>query len=346
MPVISHPADFDADDVFVDLEPVLGHRMYLKCEGFNFAGSIKLKAAAAMIGAAEEAGRLRPGSALVESSSGNLGVALAMIAASRGYRFECVTDERCNVTTRRMIEAFGGEVTVIREPAAEGGLLGARIAYVTALCAADDRLVWLDQYRNTANWQAHGRTTAPEILRQFPDLDVLFVGTGTSGTLMGCARFLRDWSPRVHIVAVDAVGSVTFGGPPARRCIPGLGAAVRPPMLDAAYVDDVVLVSEPDTVRACRRLGHRGFLFGGSTGSVVAGAERWLAEHGDPSLLSVGIAPDLGSGYLDTIYDDDWVADDVRESQPRAPAEPGVGHQQLSGRSLERHRNDLTVTRG
>ena len=322
MPVITRPSEFNADDVFVDLEPMLGHRLYLKCEGFNFAGSIKLKAAAAMIKAAEEAGQLRPGSVLVESSSGNLGVALAMIAADRGYRFNCVTDDRCNLATRRMIEALGGHVEVITEPVEEGGLLGARIAYVEALCAADERLVWLDQYRNAANWQAHGRTTAPEILRQFPDLDVLFVGAGTTGTLMGCARFLRDWSPHVHLVAVDAVGSMTFGGPPSPRSIPGLGSAVRPPMLDTAYVDDVVLVSEPDTMRACRQLGRRGFLFGGSTGTVVAGAEHWLAEHGDPSLTAVGIAPDLGGGYLDTIYDDDWVADQMEEPQPPPPGGP------------------------
>ena len=229
MPLITQPSEFDADDVFVDLEPMLGNRLYLKCEGFNFAGSIKLKAAAAMIAAAEAAGRLRPGSVLIESSSGNLGVALAMIATSRGYRFSCVTDNRCNLTTRRMIEALGGHVKVITEPAAEGGLLGARIAYVKAMCAANDQLVWLDQYRNAANWQAHGRTTGPEILRQFPDLDVLFVGAGTTGTLMGCARFLREWSPRVHIVAVDAVGSMTFGGP--ARCAehprPGVRVSAR-----------------------------------------------------------------------------------------------------------------------
>jgi cysteine synthase A len=343
MPVITDPAYFHADDVFVDLEPMVGHRLYLKCEGFNFAGSIKLKAAAAMITAAEEAGRLQPGSVIVESSSGNLGVALAMIAASRGYRFNCVTDSRCNVTTRRMIEALGGHVKVITEPAEEGGLLAARIAYVKALCEADERLVWLDQYRNAANWQAHGRTTGPEILRQFPHLDVLFVGAGTTGTLMGCARFLRDSSPRVRIVGVDAVGSVIFGGPPAPRSVPGLGAAVPPPLLDPAYVDDVVLVSELDTTRTCRRLGQRGFLFGGSTGTVVAGAERWLAEH-DDSFTAVGIAPDLGVGYLDTIYDDNWVAEHLQEAQ-QTPAGLTDERPRRRRRPRGQRRRGLSATR-
>jgi 2,3-diaminopropionate biosynthesis protein SbnA len=311
--VITSPDEFDADNVFVDLEGILGHRLYLKCEGFNFAGSIKLKAAAALVAAAEEEGRLGPESMLVESSSGNLGVALAVIAAARGYRFLCVTDDRCNPSTLRMIEALGSQVHVVTEPAAQGGLLGARIAHVRALCAADDSAVWLDQYHNAANWQAHYSWTAPEVLSQFPDLDVLFVGAGTTGTLMGCARFLRDWSVNARIVAIDAVGSVSFGGEPARRVIPGLGAGVRPPLLDASYVDDVVLVSEADTVRTCRRLARGGFVFGGSTGTVVAGAEHWLAEHGGPALTSVAIAPDLGGRYLDTIYDDSWVADHVSE---------------------------------
>ena len=344
MPVITRPDQFDADDVFVDLAPTLGHRLYLKCEGFNFAGSIKLKAAASLVSAAEEAGRLGPDSVLVESSSGNLGVALAMIAASRGYRSLCVTDTRCNPSTRRMIEALGGQVEVVTEPATEGGLLGARIAHVKALCAADDRFVWLDQYRNAANWQAHYRSTAPEIVDRFPDLDVLFVGAGTTGTLMGCARFFRDWPTNVRIVAVDAVGSVSFGGDAANRVIPGLGAGVVPPLLDPAYVDDVVHVSEPDTVRACRSLARRGFVFGGSTGTVVAGAERWLAEHADPSLTSVAIAPDLGGRYLDTVYDDSWVAEHV-EQQPTASVtcRPAAHHRRRPDATNGRRRRPPTT---
>src|SRR6185312_16979387 len=99
-----------------------------------------------------------------------------------------------------------------------------------------------NQYSNEANWKAHHRTTAPAIARQFPRLDVLFVGTGTTGTLMGCARYFRDWHRRVSVVAVDSAGSVAFGGAPGRRMIPGLGTSVRPPLLRESYVDDVVLV--------------------------------------------------------------------------------------------------------
>ena len=262
-----------------------------------------------MVEAAERDGVLKAGSILVESSSGNLGVALSMIAASKGYQFLCVTDSRCNLSTRRLMEALGSQVHIVTEPDASGGFLGARIDYVRALCASDDRYVWLNQYTNPNNWKAHYRTTAPAIARQFPRLDVLFVGAGTTGTLMGCARYFREWHRPVRIVAVDSVGSVTFGGAPGRRMIPGLGTSVRPPLLDESYVDEVVLVEEADTIRACHRLARSGFLFGGSTGTVVSGAIGWLAQHDERELTAVAIAPDLGERYLDTVYQTNWVQD-------------------------------------
>lgn len=307
MPVISVPQDFNAEELYVDLWPIFGHSLYLKCEGFNFAGSIKLKAAAEMVAAAEMDGALRPGSIMIESSSGNLGVALSMIAASKGYRFLCVTDSRCNLSTRRQMEAFGSQVHIIVEPDAQSGFLGARIAHVRALCASDDRYVWLNQYANPGNWKAHYHRTAPAIAAAFPGLDVLFVGAGTTGTLMGCARYFWQWHRRVRIVAVDSVGSATFGGVPGPRMIPGLGTSIRPQLLDESYVDEVVHVAEPDTIRACHRLARSGFLFGGSTGTVVSGAMGWLAQHDERHLTAVGIAPDLGERYLDTIYQTNWL---------------------------------------
>jgi 2,3-diaminopropionate biosynthesis protein SbnA len=307
VPIVSVPQAFNADDLYVDLRSIFGQPLYLKCEGFNFAGSIKLKAAAEMVEAAEQDGLLTPKSVLVESSSGNLGVALSMLAASKGYRFLCVTDPRCNLSTRLMMEALGSQVHIVTEPDAKSGFLGARLNYLRALCASDDRFVWLNQYTNPGNWRAHYRTTAPAIARQFPRLDVLFVGAGTTGTLMGCARWFREWHRPVRVVAVDSVGSVTFGGEPGRRMIPGLGMGVRPPLLDEAYVDEAVLVEEVDTIRTCHRLARHGFLFGGSTGTVVSGAMDWLARHDPRELTAVAIAPDLGERYLDTVYQINWL---------------------------------------
>lgn len=309
MPIIRDPHLFNEQSLFVDLEGVLGCRLFLKIEGFNFAGSIKLKPAREMVERAEREGLIGPGSILVESSSGNLGVALSMIAASKGYRFVCVIDPRCNPPTRQLMESLGAQVDLVTEPDPVDGFLGARLNHVRDLCASDERYIWLNQYTNPGNWGAHYRWTAPEISNQFPDLDVLFVGAGTTGTLMGCARYFREHRPDVRIVAVDAAGSVSFGGQPAARLIPGLGMSVRPPQLDEALIDDVVMVEELDTVRACHRLAAAGFTLGGSTGTVVHGAASWLTEHDAQDLTAVAISPDMGRPYLDTVYNPDWVQD-------------------------------------
>ncbi|MET9961153.1 2,3-diaminopropionate biosynthesis protein SbnA [Streptomyces sp. NPDC006326] len=319
MPVISTPYDFHEEQLYVDLRPMFGQPLFLKCEGFNFAGSIKLKAAVEMVQSAEQEGLLTEDSIIVESSSGNLGVALGMIAASKGYRFLCVTDSRCNLPTRLMMEALGSEVRAISQEGHPQGPLGARLDYVRALCASDERYVWLSQYTNPGNWRAHYRRTAPAVARRFPALDVLFVGAGTTGTLMGCARFFREWHRPVRIVALDAVGSVSFGGRPGRRMIPGLGMSIRPPLLDESFVDEVVRVEEADTIRACHRMARKGFLFGGSTGTVVSGATRWLAEHDARDLTAVALAPDLGERYLNTVYQPSWLhslyGEDVLEDE-------------------------------
>ncbi|MFJ9845021.1 2,3-diaminopropionate biosynthesis protein SbnA [Kitasatospora sp. NPDC101155] len=308
MTIVSAPYEINVDDVFVDLRPVFSVPLYLKAEGLNLAGSVKLKAALEMVLAAERDGLLSPGDVLVESSSGNLGVALSMIAANRGYGFLCVTDSRCNPASRRLMEAFGARVLVISRPDKERGLLGARLDYVQRLCDFDSRYVWLNQYTNPRNWLAHYRNTGPAIAAQFPELDVLFVGAGTTGTLMGCARYFRERERPVRIVAVDSIGSVSFGGPALTRYIPGLGAGVRPQLLDDSLVDDVVMVPERETLERCHTMARAGFLFGGSTGTVVSGALRWLADHpGSEHLTAVALSPDQGDRYLDSLYDPAWI---------------------------------------
>jgi N-(2-amino-2-carboxyethyl)-L-glutamate synthase len=305
MPVFPSPADVVAQHQFVQLPAAFGGDLYLKLEGFNFASSIKLTSALGMVEQAERDGCLRPGDTIVESSSGNMGVALALIAADRGYSFRCITDSRCAPGSLQIMRVLGATVEVVTQPLPDTGLLGARLRRVRELCRRPG-VIWLNQYTNPANWQAHYRRTAPAIAAAFPFLDVLFVGAGTTGTLMGCARYFRDHQPMTRVVAVDAEGSVTFGGDPAPRHIPGLGTGVRPDILDPSVIDEVMLVPEIETVRTCRELARTGLLVGGSTGTVVSGARRWLRRHGE-DLSAVAISPDLGERYLGTIYDDDWV---------------------------------------
>ncbi|MFJ7779024.1 2,3-diaminopropionate biosynthesis protein SbnA [Streptomyces yangpuensis] len=325
MPAISMPHETLESNTYVDLRAITGRDFHLKCEGFNFAGSVKMRTAAGLISAAERDGLIKPDSILIESSSGNLGLAIAAISANKGMRFVCVTDPKCNRSTKSLLQALGAEVIVVSAPETEGGYLSARLDYVRNKCAGDARYVWLNQYANPASWTSHYETTAVEIAKDFPDLDVLFVGAGTGGTLMGCARYFRENGHQAKIVAVDACGSVSFGGAPGKRMIPGLGTGVRPQLLDPSFVDDVIHVPEPDTVRCCRALARKGFLLGGSTGTVVSGAVKWLELH-DPQrrLRAVGISPDLADRYAHTIYDDHWVVENFGAEVLDSPTIPGL----------------------
>ncbi len=308
--IYRHPYEMVLDDVFLHLGDAMdGHDVYLKMEGLNPAGSIKLKVAVSMVEDAERKGILRPGGRLIESSSGSLGIALAMVSATKGYSFLCVTDPNTSPQSLDIMRALGAQVVEVDEPDASGGYLGSRISYIERRVAQDPLLVWLNQYANPTNWMVHERCTAAAITAELPGVDILFVGVGTAGTLMGCVEHFRKVSPDTRIVAVDAVGSVSFGSSPGPRFIPGIGASRRPEMLRAELVDDLVLVSEADTIRTCRWLARRHGLFaGGSTGSIVAAILRHVPELPAGSCV-VGISPDFGGRYTPTIYDDVWVAE-------------------------------------
>lgn len=285
-----------------------------------------------MLADAIERGDLKPGGAFIESSSGSLGVALAMLAANLNLRFTCVTDSRCNSVTMGLLRAYGAEVVVITEPHARDGLLGARLQYVAERLTANPELVWLNQYSNRHNPGAHHDLTGPQIAHDWPDAPFIFIGAGTTGTLTGAASYLKDIGHPARIVAVDSVGSVTFGQPAACRLIPGLGTGRRPQIADASVFDELIMVPEACTVRMCRRLARSGYLFGGSTGTVLAAAEMRLRDT-NASGLSVALSPDFGERYIDTIYSDAWLEENFElegsQGQPfiaiaREPASAGA----------------------
>jgi 2,3-diaminopropionate biosynthesis protein SbnA len=318
-------SDLVLDDLFLHLDGLVpGIRLILKIEGYNPAGSIKLKTAISLLDEAELAGRLGPGGRIIESSSGNLGIALASLSTIRGYEFTCVVDPNTSRQSIAQMRAFGAKVVEIDTPDANGGFLQSRIDYILARSKADPGLYWPNQYANQANPQAHHGRTAAAVAKEVPDVDVLYVGVGTSGTLVGCARYFRANAPGVRIVAVDAEGSVTFGFPSRRRHIPGLGTSRRPEILEPELADEVVLVSERDTVAMCRHVALRhGITVGGSTGSVLAAVARTRHSLGDGATV-VAIGPDLGDRYLDTIYNDAWARDRFGRSldEDPFPAEP------------------------
>ncbi|GAA3027981.1 hypothetical protein GCM10020000_00560 [Streptomyces olivoverticillatus] len=222
------------DDIFLDLSGfIAGVDVLLKVEGLNPAGSIKFKAAIGLIEDAENRGELHSGGRVIESSSGNLGIALSSVCAARGYRFVCVVDPNTSRHSVALMEAFGAQVVTVTERDANGGFLQSRIDYIRRRLRQEPDLVWPNQYANPANPQVHYERTAAAIVKQGLEVDYLYVGAGTTGTLMGCIAYFREHSPRTRIVAVDTAGSVTFGFPPGRRYIPGLGTSRTPEILDA-----------------------------------------------------------------------------------------------------------------
>ncbi|VVE86410.1 2,3-diaminopropionate biosynthesis protein SbnA [Pandoraea bronchicola] len=296
--------------VFTAIDGLCPATVHLKLEGLNPAGSIKLKTALQLIEDLESTGRIHANTQIVESSSGNLGVALAMVCANRGYRFICVTDPNTSRQAIRAMQAAGARVVRVERRDAQGGYLGTRIAWIREQVARDAQWVWVNQYANPGNWRAHYRWTAPEIFAAYPDVDHLFVGAGTTGTLIGCLRYVRANRLPTRVIAVDAVGSVTFGGPPGPRRIPGLGTSCRPPLCEPPHAeppDAIVYVPEADTLRMCHMLAARGLLAGGSTGSVLQAVQMSSSAIAANDTV-VAIAPDMGDKYLDTVYDPDWAA--------------------------------------
>ncbi|GAA2707061.1 MULTISPECIES: 2,3-diaminopropionate biosynthesis protein SbnA [Streptomyces] len=303
-------SDVVLDDVFLRLPGFLSAgEVFLKLEGLNPAGSVKLKTAVALVESMERDGTLRPGSPVIESSSGNLGVALSVVCAAKGYPLTVVTDPNASRHSLRVMRSLSTEVVEVTTRDAQGGFLNTRITYIHRRLAEDPTLVWLNQYANPAGVRAHRDRTAASVHKGLGTVDALFVGAGTTGTLMGCVEYFAEHSPGTRVVAVDAVGSVTFGGPAAPRFIPGLGTSRRPELFTDGGGFEKLLVAEPDTVAMCRRVAETyGLLVGGSTGTVLAAVQQLAPTLAPGSRVAV-ISPDMGDKYIDTVYSDAWVAE-------------------------------------
>ncbi|MGC0365586.1 2,3-diaminopropionate biosynthesis protein SbnA [Rhodococcus sp. 27YEA15] len=255
-------------------------------------------------------GRLHRGQTVVESSSGNLGLALARACTTRGLRFICVADTRTNRATISMMRALGADVRIIDSPDPETGeLLTARIREVKRIVADNADTVNLDQYSNAANPRAHRDGTMTEIVDALDGKgpDHLFAATSTTGTVSGCRQLVDARKLPTRIVAVDVEGSALFGGPPGPRTLPGMGAGQQTSMSRHSRPSSVVRVSEQDCIRGCRLLARReGVLAGASTGGVVAALRRSLPNV-DAGETVVLIGHDSGISYAETVYDDRWV---------------------------------------
>jgi len=269
------------------LSPNPAVRLFVKLEGMNPGGSVKDRIAKSMIEDAEAAGRLLPGDTILEPSSGNTGIGLALVCRVKGYKLRVVLPENVSVERRQLLEIFGAEV--IPSPKEEGSNGAIRVAKELA---KEGDTVFLYQYGNAANPRAHYEGTGPEIWADCPEVDAFVAGLGTSGTLMGVGRYLKERKPTVKIVAVE---------PPAGEDVQGLRSLDEgyiPPIFDPEVLDRRFIVRLAESVEWTRRLSELGIFAGLSSGAVLAGAAKVAAgmERG----TIVALLPDGGWKYLST----------------------------------------------
>jgi len=282
--------------------------LYAKLEALNPGGSMKDRPAISIIQHGIETGAIQTDTVIVESSSGNMGIGLAQACCYFGLRLICVVDPKITSQNLSILRAYGAEIDLVSEPdRITGEFLQARLDRVKQLLRSIDNSYWSNQYSNRYNSAGHHRTMQEIVTSLGGGVDYLFCATSTCGTMRGCAEYVRDHNLKTKIVAVDARGSVIFGGQRTKRLIPGHGAAIVPELYEPGLADEYIHVSDLDCVVGCRRLARQeAVIAGGSSGAILMAVES--IRHNIPAnAICVLILADRGERYLDTIYSDEWV---------------------------------------
>lgn len=282
------------------------NNFYAKFESWNLTGSVKDRAALGMIEQAEKDGLLDKESVIVESSSGNLGAAIAAIAAIKGYRVICVVDTRTSISKISLIKAYGAEVVMVNKKDKRGSFIQNRIAKVDELVKTIPHAFNLNQYTNINNPKAHFRTTGPEIYQDLKgSIDMVVGSVSTSGTMVGIARFLKSKDKKIQAAGIEPQGSILFGGVYKPYLQQGAGIGFVPANYDPSVFDFKLKVEDFNAFTTCHTLAKReGLLVGGSSGAALYGAIELSKKLRDKNI--VVIMPDTGMNYLDTIYLKEW----------------------------------------
>ncbi|KKC05509.1 cysteine synthase A [Mycobacterium nebraskense] len=270
-----------------------------KLEFFNPGNSVKDRIGVAMIDAAEQAGLIKPDTIILEPTSGNTGIALALVAAARGYRCVLTMPETMSMERRMLLRALGAEIVLT--PGSEG-MQGA-IAKAEELAKSDQRYWVPQQFENPANPEIHRKTTAEEVWRDTDGkVDIFVAGVGTGGTITGVAEVIKERKPSAQFVAVEPAGSpVLSGGQKGPHPIQGLGAGFVPPVLEMDLVDEVITVGNEESLELARRLAREeGLLVGISSGAAVVAALQVARRPENAGKLVVVVLPDFGERYLST----------------------------------------------
>ena len=284
--------------VHIEKEEGLSAKILAKLEYFNPAGSVKDRVAKAIIDDAEASGALRPGSTIIEPTSGNTGIGLASIAAARGYKIIIVMPETMSVERRRLIKAYGAELVL------SDGSKGMKGAIETAkeIALRTEGAFVAGQFVNPANPRAHYETTGPEIWNDTDgNVDILVAGVGTGGTITGAGKYLKEKNPNIKVVAVEPASSAVLStGVAGSHKIQGIGAGFVPDVLDTGVYDEVIAVKNEDAFAMGKRIGREGVLVGISSGAAVWAATELAKRPENGGKNIVVILPDTGDRYLST----------------------------------------------
>jgi cysteine synthase len=313
-PVLRIAAPFTTDD----------RGFWAKLEGFN-PGGMKDRPAMYMVERGRARGELRPGARVVESTSGTLGLGLALAGTVYGHPVTLVTDPGMEPLIQRMLAAYGADIEMVSEPHPEGGWQQARRDRVQQILARDRQAWFPDQYGNPDNVEAY-RGLAEELHDQLGPIDVLVCSVGTGGHSAGVAKVLRSCNPALRLVGVDTVGSTIFGQPASKRLMRGLGSSIYPGNVDYEAFDEVHWVGPAESVWACRALAATHYASGGWSVGAVALAASWVARSNPAGTTIAAVFPDGPQRYFDTVYNDDYCREhDLLDVTP--PLEPAViGH--------------------
>lgn len=274
-----------------------------KLEAASIAG-MKSRAAVSMLRAAADRGELAPGATIIESTSGTLGLGLALAGKALGHPVLLVVDDELEPDLRSLFSAFGVALEVVTAPHPTGGWQRARLDRLAELLAATPGAYWPDQYDNPDNASGY-RAMGEEILDQVDAVDVLVASIGSGGHCAGLTRVLRTRWPRLRVIGVDAVGSRIFGQPDRRRLMRGLGSSILPRNVAYADFDEVHWVGATEAVASCRRLAASTGIAGGWSTGAAALVASWVADR-EPQARVLTVFPDGPHRYLRTIYDDEW----------------------------------------
>lgn len=294
--------------VSIEMREFENINLFTKIEAYNPTGSVKDRAASYILKKLLESGEINQETTIIESTSGNFGVALSAYCKYYELPFIAVVDPHITSINEMLIRANGAKLIKVQAPDKHGGYLLTRVQQVRDLKREIENSYWVNQYENPLNARAYYQSLGKEICFQIEEIDYIFMGVSSGGTITGVSQKIKENFPNAQVIAVDVEGSVIFGNESRKRFIPGIGSSMKPKILKSAFIDDVVMTDEVSTIKACHELlEEHNFFVGGSSGSVYAAVKQYFVDRKISHPVNVvTIFADRGERYFDTIYNQEW----------------------------------------